>query len=104
MVQPTALTFSSEELMEMVERCGLNTLLRYSAHLSTHLRQARQDPKLLSLLRGLCDVIYGGSPLPREDEAWAYRSGIKLRVSLAFRTFFRNSTFVSPSVEPFRQY
>lgn len=71
----------------MSERCGLNTLCQFSGYLSTHLRRARQDPKLLSLFRGMQDVIYSGLPLSHEDEAWAYQNGIKLRVSLALRVF-----------------
>jgi hypothetical protein len=48
--------------------------------LASHLRASRQDPKLLSLLLSLDEVLYSGMPLAREEEEWAYRNGIKLRV------------------------
>lgn len=78
-VQPTSITFSSEELVDMIERCGLSTLIQFPPFLAVHLQNARQDPKLLSLLRGLNEISYGGLPLSLEDEDWAEQNGIKLR-------------------------
>ncbi|CAK5280265.1 unnamed protein product [Mycena citricolor] len=78
-IQPTQIGFSAEELCAMVHRCGLNRLNQFAAFLASHLRASRTDPKLLSLLCGLDEVLYSGMPLPREEEEWAYRSGIKLR-------------------------
>jgi hypothetical protein len=63
----------------MVERCGLNSLIQFPTYLSIHLRRARQDSKLLSLLRGLKEIQYGGLALPREEEDWAEQNGIKLQ-------------------------
>jgi hypothetical protein len=80
-VQPTSISFSSEELIDMIERCGLNSLIQFPTYLSIHLKRARQDPKLLSLLRGLKDIQYGGLPLSREDEDWAEENGLKLQAS-----------------------
>jgi hypothetical protein len=79
-VQPTEIAFSSGELVDMILRCGLNRLNQIPTFLCTHLRNARLDPKLLSMLRNLDEVWYGGLPLPREEEEWAYRNGINLRV------------------------
>lgn len=81
-VQPTTISFSSEELVDMVNRCGLNRINQFPTFLASHLRKSRDDPKLLSMLSNLDDVLYSGLPLPREEEDWAYRNGIKLRVSL----------------------
>ncbi|KAF7347743.1 Acetyl-CoA synthetase-like protein [Mycena venus] len=78
-IQPTQISFSSEELVAMVHRCGLNRLNQFAAFLCNHLRASRQDPKLLSLLTSLDEVLYSGMPLAREEEEWAYRNGIKLR-------------------------
>jgi hypothetical protein len=64
----------------MVRRCGLNRLNQFATFLAGHLRAARQDAKLLSLLRNLDEVLYSGLPLPIEEEEWAYRNGIMLRV------------------------
>lgn len=80
-IQPTAVGFSSEELVGMISRCGLNRLNQFAAFLMNHFRHARQDAKLLSMLKGLDDVLYSGMPLPIEDEQWALKSGIRLRVS-----------------------
>jgi len=78
-IQPTQISFSSEELFAMVHRCGLNRLNQFAAFLASHLRASRQDHKLLSLLLSLDEVLYSGMPLAREEEEWAYRNGIKLR-------------------------
>lgn len=80
MIQPTEIAFSSVELADMVRRCGLNRLNQFATFLAIHLRASRQDAKLLSLLRNLDEVLYSGLPLPLEEEDWAYRNGIKLRV------------------------
>jgi hypothetical protein len=64
----------------MVKRCGLNQLTQIPTFFATHLNRARHDEKFLSLLRGLDGVFYGGLPIPRGDEDWAYEKGIKLKV------------------------
>lgn len=79
-IEPTVLAFSSEELIDMISRCRLNRLNQFPTFLINHFRNARQDPKLLSMLKGLDDVLYAGMALPVEDEQWALKSGIKLRV------------------------
>lgn len=78
-IQPTKITFSSNELVDMITRCGLNRLNQFSTFLTTHLKHARQDPKLLGLLRNLDEVLYSGLMLAPEHEAWAYANGIKLK-------------------------
>ena len=79
-IQPTSLGFPSEELVGMIRRCGLNRLNQFGSFLSGHLRNARQDTKLLSMLQSLDDVLYSGLPLSQEEEQWALKSGIRLRV------------------------
>ncbi|KAG5726095.1 hypothetical protein E4T56_gene1646 [Termitomyces sp. T112] len=78
-IQPTAIPYPSTELVDMIHRAGLNRLNQFAAFLSSHLKAARLDPKLLNLLQGLDDILYTGLPLPREDEEWAYKNGLKLR-------------------------
>ena len=65
----------------MIRRCGLNRLNQFGSFLSGHFRNARQDAKLLSMLLSLDDVLYSGLALSQEEEQWALKSGIKLRVS-----------------------
>ena len=80
-IQPTSINFSSEELIDMIRRCGLNRLNQFASFLSGHFRNACQDAKLLLMLLSLDDVLYSGLPLSQEEEQWALKSGIKLRVS-----------------------
>ncbi|TFK36149.1 hypothetical protein BDQ12DRAFT_737217 [Crucibulum laeve] len=78
-VQPTVIAFPTEELIDMILRCRLNRLNQFPTFLAGHLRKSREDPKLLSLLSNLDDVLYSGLPLSREEEQWAFKNGIKLR-------------------------
>lgn len=79
MVQPTKIPFSSDELLDMIARCGFNRLGMYSTHLAVHLSNSRQNPKVLEALVGLDSVAYSGMPLTREDEDWVYQVGLKIR-------------------------
>jgi hypothetical protein len=81
-IQPTVIAFSSEELIDMIVRCGLNRLNQFGAYLMKQFKNAREDPKLLSMLKNLDDVVYSGMPISYEDEQWALKSGIRLRVRL----------------------
>ncbi|PFH50373.1 hypothetical protein AMATHDRAFT_145280 [Amanita thiersii Skay4041] len=78
-VQPTTLSFSSDELASMIQHCGLNRLNQFATFLTNHFRYARSDPKLLGMLQGLDDVLYSGLPLSQEEENWARRNEVKLR-------------------------
>ncbi|KAF5390206.1 hypothetical protein D9757_002825 [Collybiopsis confluens] len=78
-IQPTTISFSSEELIRMVESCGLNRLNQFAAFLAMQLRAARKNPALLSLLAGLDEVLYSGMPLPQEEQSFALQNNIKLR-------------------------
>ncbi|KAF7307018.1 Acetyl-CoA synthetase-like protein [Mycena indigotica] len=78
-IQPSTISFSAQELAAMIQRCGLNRLNQFAAFLANHLRAARQDAKLLSLLCSLDQVLTSGMPLAREEEDWAYANGIKLK-------------------------
>ena len=65
----------------MIERCSLNRLNQFATFLSGHLRNSRRDNKLLAKLQDLDEVLSSGLPLSRDDEEWAMRNGIKLKVS-----------------------
>ncbi|OSX61183.1 hypothetical protein POSPLADRAFT_1058111 [Postia placenta MAD-698-R-SB12] len=77
-VQPTEITFSSCELVDMIARCGLNRLNQFPAFLGVHLRNSRKDPQLLARLCALDEILYSGQPMAAEDEAWAYKHGMKM--------------------------
>ncbi|KAL7920262.1 hypothetical protein ACQKWADRAFT_328854 [Trichoderma austrokoningii] len=77
-IQPSQIAFSSDELQNMVHRCGLNRLNQFSTFLSSHFRNARDNPKLFADLQMLDSILYSGLPMAQEDEDWAYRNGLKL--------------------------
>ncbi|KAH8120399.1 acetyl-CoA synthetase-like protein [Phellopilus nigrolimitatus] len=77
-IQPTKINFSSEELVDMINRCNLSRLHQFATFLSIHIRHARQNPKLLSYLQSLNTVLYSGLPLPQEDEEYAYQNSLNL--------------------------
>ncbi|TBU34338.1 acetyl-CoA synthetase-like protein [Dichomitus squalens] len=78
-IQPKAVTFSTDELAHMITHGGLNRLNEFPAFFAVHVRAARQNPKVLELLRSLDEILYSGQPMPREDEEWAYAQGLPLR-------------------------
>ena len=80
-IQPTSLAFSSEELLDMITRCGLNRLNQLATFLGQHLRNSKTNPRLLQALVQLDEVHSAGLALGREEEAWALQNGIDLRVS-----------------------
>lgn len=78
-IQPSAISFSSSELMAMISNCSLNRLNQFATFLANHLRNSRNNPKILDLLKNLDEVLFSGLPLAREEEEWARRNGIQLR-------------------------
>ncbi|KAJ3868747.1 acetyl-CoA synthetase-like protein [Lentinula novae-zelandiae] len=78
-IQPTTISFSSEELMDMIRTCGLNRLNQFAAFLAKQLQTSRNHPKLLSMLANLDEVLYSGMPLARSEQEWALQNDIKLR-------------------------
>jgi hypothetical protein len=79
-VQPTKMPFSSQELMDMIHSTGLKRLYQFAAFLSVNLRASRKDPKLLSMLASLDQILTCGMPLSREDEQWAIANNLRLVV------------------------
>ncbi|KAG1755171.1 uncharacterized protein EDB91DRAFT_277575 [Suillus paluster] len=78
-IQPTKIAFTSEELIDMIHRCQLNRLNQFSTFLSIHLRNSRQNRKLLGYLQSLDEILFSGLPLPREEEDWAYKNGLNMK-------------------------
>lgn len=68
----------------MIRNCGVNRLNQFATFLAQHVRNSRQNPKLLALLQTLDEALYSGLALPREEEDWAHANGIRLRVSYAY--------------------
>ena len=85
-IQPKRIPCATEELIEMIKFGNLNRLWQFATFFSIHLKAARKDPELLSLLVSLEEVTTCGMALSQEDEAFAYQSGIKLKVR-AFSKF-----------------
>ena len=87
-IQPTSIAFSSEELLDMIARCGLNRLKQFATFLGNHLRESKTDPKLLQALVQLDEVLYGGLALGQEEEVWAFQNGVNLQVGRVSATVF----------------
>ncbi|CCM00577.1 uncharacterized protein FIBRA_02612 [Fibroporia radiculosa] len=82
-VQPTRIDFSSDELLDIIARCGLNRLNQFPSFLGIHMRNSRQDSKLLAQLCALDEIFYSGQPLPREDEEWMYKNNMNVTNTFA---------------------
>jgi acyl-coenzyme A synthetase/AMP-(fatty) acid ligase len=78
-IQPSRTPFSSAELIDMVHRCQLNCLRLFGTFLSTHIRNSRANPILLTALKSLDEAFFCGVALEPEDEAFALQQGIRLR-------------------------
>ncbi|KAJ4488192.1 hypothetical protein J3R30DRAFT_3281215 [Lentinula aciculospora] len=78
-IQPKRVPFPTEELVQMIKFGGLNRLWQFATFFSVHLKAARKDPSLLSLLVNLDEVTTCGLALSTADEDFAYKSGIKLK-------------------------
>jgi hypothetical protein len=50
-----------------VHRCGLYRLNQFATHLSRHFQPSRVNPKFLTLLASLDEVLTTGISLPNED-------------------------------------
>jgi len=83
-VQPTKIAFSSEELKDIIDRCGLTRLNQFASFLGNHLRNSREDPNLLKMMVSLDEVLYSGLVLAKEEEVWAIQTGISLTVIVYF--------------------
>ncbi|PIL31634.1 hypothetical protein GSI_06336 [Ganoderma sinense ZZ0214-1] len=77
-VQFTEQAFSSDELVDMFQRCGLSRINIFPTFLSQHLRNSRHNHKLLALLQSLDNILISGLMMSPEDEEWVYSNGIKL--------------------------
>ncbi|KAM0420436.1 hypothetical protein ACHAPT_011728 [Fusarium lateritium] len=77
-VLPTEIPYSSQELQQIVDQCGLTRLNMFPAYLSNVLHDARRDASLLKALQGLEYIMYGGSALDPTDEAWACSQDLHL--------------------------
>ncbi|KAI0639731.1 acetyl-CoA synthetase-like protein [Trametes polyzona] len=77
-VQFTKPTFSSDELVDMIHRCGLSRMNQFPSYLTHHIRNSRHSPKLLALLQGLDEILISGLMMSPEDQEWVYKHGIKL--------------------------
>ncbi|KAF8519897.1 acetyl-CoA synthetase-like protein [Hysterangium stoloniferum] len=70
--------FSSNHLIQMVEQCGLTTLNIFSNRFTKHLKNARNDPRLLSVLQSILQIYCDGAAMPEEDLDWACSNGLHI--------------------------
>ncbi|KAH9937149.1 acetyl-CoA synthetase-like protein [Fomitopsis serialis] len=78
MVQSTQQAYPTEELLDMVHRCGVNRLNIFPPFLANHLRNSRKDPDLLAAMQGLDEVLIAGLSMSEEDQQWVQTQGINV--------------------------
>ncbi|KAL7277116.1 hypothetical protein ACG7TL_008961 [Trametes sanguinea] len=78
LTQSAGREITADEILAMVQQCGLNFLLQYAPWLAKLLAVARQRPEVLEALRGMCQIAYTGASLSPADERWALEQGIPL--------------------------
>ncbi|KIL56732.1 hypothetical protein M378DRAFT_88879 [Amanita muscaria Koide BX008] len=77
-VQPSKMRFSTEELLTLVNVCGLNRMTTFGTWLAPHIQAAKKDPAALKLLQEMRTVSYGGVPISIADDDWCFQNGIPL--------------------------
>ncbi|KAM6499520.1 hypothetical protein JOM56_005028 [Amanita muscaria] len=77
-VQPSKRRFSTEELSNMVNVCGLNRMTTFGTWLAPHIQAAKKDPVVLKLLQVMRTVSYGGVPISIANDDWCFQNGIPL--------------------------
>ncbi|KAJ3903806.1 acetyl-CoA synthetase-like protein [Lentinula edodes] len=92
--QPKRFPYPADELAAMVEHCNVNRIWQFSAFFSALLRAARSNPDFLRVLVGLDEVTTCGMALSKEDQDFAYKSGINLQ-EIFGSTELGGSTLVS---------
>ncbi|KAM6491339.1 hypothetical protein JOM56_013113 [Amanita muscaria] len=80
-VEPSKMRFSTEELSNMVNACGLNRMTTFGTWLAPHIQAAKKDPAALKLLQEMRAVSYDGVPISIADGDWCFQNGIPLMVS-----------------------
>ncbi|KAJ4468177.1 acetyl-CoA synthetase-like protein [Lentinula aciculospora] len=93
-VQPRRFPYPADELAAMVEHCNVNRIWQFSAFFSALLRTARQNPRFIRVLAGLDEVTTCGMALSKEDQDFAYKSGVNLQ-EIFGSTELGGSTLVS---------
>ncbi|THU93677.1 acetyl-CoA synthetase-like protein [Dendrothele bispora CBS 962.96] len=78
MIMPSTLSFSTEELLNMIKCCGLNRLCQYSMMMQPALERAQREPEFFQTLKGMRTIMYGGTSLAPEMELWAHESGLNM--------------------------
>ncbi|KAG8981449.1 hypothetical protein FRB93_008670 [Tulasnella sp. JGI-2019a] len=71
--------FASEEMVDMVRRCSLNCLRQFGTFLSIHIRNAKCDPVVLSVLQSLDEAFFCGIGMLPDDEEFATRNSINVK-------------------------
>jgi len=80
-VQCSSMDFSTDELLAMITQCSLNRVLLYATFLSTHIRNAQKDRKVLQAMQGLRQILHTGVAFNRDDEEWAFAHNLPLTTS-----------------------
>lgn len=99
-IQPTTLPISGDEAKQLVKHCSLNRLHMFD--LGPLIRASKTDAALLSCLKGMDAVFYGGLALASEEAAFGYSHGIKIQNCFASTevNIMMTSSLTSPVLRP----
>ncbi|KAK7691822.1 hypothetical protein QCA50_005226 [Cerrena zonata] len=77
-VQPTHFPYTASHFISMVRKCHVDVLPSWSPFLPPILREARENPEVLSALQGLDFILISGSTPSAGDMEWARQNGLKI--------------------------
>jgi acyl-coenzyme A synthetase/AMP-(fatty) acid ligase len=90
-IQSSSMSFSTDELMTMINKYGLNVAATYAPFGAKHIEASKTRPEVLKALQELRALQHTGVPMDEKTLAWGYEQGIPLQV----RGFFLSSVVVS---------
>ncbi|KAF7336547.1 putative amp-CoA ligase [Mycena sanguinolenta] len=77
-VQTSSMNMPIAELLDLIKTCGLNRVALYAPFLSRYIKDAQNDPAVLSALQSCRQILHTGVSLNAEDENWAYENGLPI--------------------------
>jgi hypothetical protein len=99
-IKPSRRSVSKEELLNLVNLCGLNHIITYGTHLASHIQFAKKDPAILKLLQGMKTILYSGVGISYADDDWCFQNGIPLIVSILYCTSRRRIVLTNIIIVP----
>jgi hypothetical protein len=74
------MSFPTDELLAMINTCGLNIANVYAPFGAGHIEISKSRPEVLEALRSLRALLHTGVPMNESSLSWGYEHGIVLQV------------------------